>query len=146
MTPDGAWAELIRAKELYTEDELDLVRMPLWVCRISTMWLIDLHDREAQDKYGLTHARMIDDDWGPCQTAATELRRHCRGIVTPNAALDGHMNITLFGARRAIDWRSKPALGSTLPTAHTAVGRPVPGLIPFVRRQTPGGPQAQLFH
>lgn len=145
MTPDGAWAELIRALELHTEEELDMLRMPLWVCRIPTMWLIDLHRADAQDKYGLTYEQMIDDAWGPCQAAATELRRHCRGIVSPNAALNGHMNITIFGARRAIDWRTKPALGSTLPAARTAVGRPPPGLIALVRRRTPPGPQEQLF-
>lgn len=145
MTPDGAWAELIRAKELHTEEELDMVRMPLWVCRVPTMWLIDLHPLEAQQKYALSFAEMIGDNWEPCQAVAAELRRRCRGIITPNAALDGHMNITLFGARRAIDWRTKPALGSTLPAARTAVGRPPPGLIPLVRRQTPQGPQTQLF-
>jgi len=145
MTPDGAWAELIRAKELNSEAELDMVRMPLWVCRIPTMLLTDMLHAEAQETYGVSLEQMIGDDWAPCQAAAAELRRRCRGVITPNAALDGHTNITLFGARRAIDWRAKPALGSTVPAARTAVGRPPPGLLPHVRRRTPPGPQAQLF-
>lgn len=145
LTPDGAWAELIRAKELETEAELDMVRMPMWVCRIPTVWLMDMLNVDAQQTYGLSLEQMTADDWGPCQAAASELRRRYRGIITPNAALDGHMNITLFGARRAIDWRTKPALGSTVPAARTAVGRSPPGLIPFVQRPTPLGPQARLF-
>lgn len=145
MTPDGAWAELIRAKELTTEDELDMVRMPLWVCRIPTVWLVDLMGADAQQTAALSMNQMTDADWTACQAAAADLRSRCRGILTPNAALEGHMNVTLFGARRAIDWRTKPALGSTLPAARTAVGRPPPGLIALVRRRTPPGPQEQLF-
>lgn len=145
MTPDGAWAELIRAKELETETELDMVRMPMWVCRIPRVWLFDMFNADAQRQYRLSREQMIADDWGPCQAAASELRRRHRGIITPNAALDGHMNITLFGARRAIDWRTKPALGSTVPAARVAVGRPPPGLIPLVQRPSPQGSQTKLF-
>jgi RES domain-containing protein len=145
MSPDAAWAELIRAKELETEAELEMVRMPMWVCRIPRMWLIDMLHPETQQVHGLSPEQMIDDDWEPCQRAASELRQRYRGIITPNAALSGHMNITLFGARRAIDWRTKPALGSTVPAARTAVGRPPPGLIALVQRRTPPGPQARLF-
>jgi RES domain-containing protein len=145
MTPDGAWAELIRAKELYTEDELDLVRTALWVCRLAGMRLIDLTRADAEEAHGVSMRQMIEDDWRPCQAAASELRQRCRGIITPNPALDGHANLTMFGARRAIDWRAKPALGSTLPAARTAIGRPPPGLVAHVRRRTGSAPQAPLF-
>ena len=145
MTPDGAWAELIRAKELYAEEELDFVRMPLWVCRLPGMRLIDLTHPDAEQAHGVSMGEMTGDDWRPCQAAASELRQQCRGIITPNAALDGHRNITMFGARRAIDWRTKPALGSTLPAAQAALGRPPAGLVRHVRRRTGSAPQAPLF-
>ncbi len=145
MTPDGAWAELIRAKDLYAEDELDLLKMSIWVCRVSVMGLIDLHDSDAADRYGLTHQLLIGDDWRPCQQAALALRQEMRGVIAPSAAIEGHASLTIFGARRAIDWRTKPALASTLPAARVAVGRPPAGLIPKVRRKAGGSPQAHLF-
>jgi RES domain-containing protein len=145
MTPDGAWAELIRANELRTEEELDLVRMPLWVCRLPGMSLVDLHHADAQQTHGISTRQMIEDDWRPCQAVATELRRHCRAIIAPNPALDGHANLTLFGARRAIDWRTKPALASTVPAARTGVGRPPRGLVSLVRRRSGSASQAPLF-
>jgi len=145
MTPDAAWAELIRAKDLYAEEELDLVRMPMWVCRVSVMGLIDLHDPDTMDGCGLTHEMLIGDDWTPCQQAGPVLWEEMRGVIAPSAALDGHASLTIFGARRAIDWRGKPALASTLPAARAAVGRPPPGLIPKVRRKAGGAPQAHLF-
>lgn len=145
MTPDAAWAELIRAKDLYTEEELDLVKIPLWVCRITVIGLINLHDQEALDRCGLTHEALTGDDWKPCQQAAPVLREKVRGVVAPSAALVGHANLTIFGARRAIDWRIKPALASTLPAAVAAVGRPPSGLTPKVRRKAGAAPQVPLF-
>jgi hypothetical protein len=47
LCPEAAWAELIRAENLQTEDELDLVRMPLWVCRIPATGLLDLSATRA---------------------------------------------------------------------------------------------------
>lgn len=145
LTPDGAWAELIRAKELHTEAELEMVRVALWACRVSMRGLVDLHGLDAQESCGLTLPRMIGDDWAPCQRAASELRTDCLGVIAPCCALDGHASLTLFGARRAIDWRTKPALASTLPAARVAVGRPPPGLVELVRRRAGSAVQAQLF-
>ena len=145
MTPDAAWAELIRAESLYNEEDLDLVRMPLWVCRVSLMNVLNLHDPDMLTGCGLTLDELIGDDWTPCQETAPALREEARGVIAPSAALDAHSNLTIFGARRAIDWRTKPALASTLPAAVAAVGRPPFGLIPIVRRKAGGSPQAHLF-
>ena len=145
MTPDAAWAELIRAKDLYTEQELDLVRMPLWVCRVALMNVVNLHDHDMLMRCGLTHEALVGDDWGPCQQAGPVLREQARGVIAPSAALDDDANLTIFGARRAIDWRTKPALASTLPAALVAVGGPPPGLIQRVRRKAGATPQAPLF-
>jgi RES domain-containing protein len=145
LTADAAWAELIRAEDLQTERDLDMLRMPLWACRVQMLGLIDLRDPGHQQDYGLSFAQLISDDWSACHAARAALRNAAPGIVTPCAALDAHANLTLFGPRRAIDWRAKSSLASTLPAALVAIGRPPLGLLPHVRR--PAGPasQAPLF-
>lgn len=146
LTSDAAWAELIRAKDLYTEQELEMVRMPIWACRIPAVGLLDLHDATTLEGCGLTPGDLVADDWRACQQTAPILRAEAPGIITPCVALDGHANVTLFGPRRAIDWRTKPALVSTVPACKVAVGRPPPGLIDRVRRPIgEGPPQEHLF-
>jgi RES domain-containing protein len=145
LTPEAAWAELIRHEDLLTEEELELVRMPIWVCRIATVMLVDLRLAAERDRHGISYDDLIDDDWTPCQRLAVVLRERVRGVITPSAALPDHANITLFGPRRAIDWHSRPALASTLPTSRAAIGRPPDGLIPRVRRHARRPPTDRLF-
>jgi hypothetical protein len=145
LTPEASWAELIRHENLRHEAELDLVRMPFWVCRVPTAMLVDLRLREEQDRYEIGHAELIADDWNACQSLAVRLREHARGVIAPCAALPEHANVTLFGARRAIDWHSRPALASTLPTSRAAIGRPPDALIPRVRRASPKPRGDRLF-
>ena len=145
LTPDAAWAELIRHEGLRSEDDLDLIRMPLWVCRVPTVMLVDLRRTEDREAHGVTHEALIDDDWTPCQQLATALRARVRGVLSPCAALPEHANVVLFGPRRAIDWHSRPALASTLPTARAAIGRPPAGLLPRVRRRAPRPRGDRLF-
>ena len=144
MTPDGAWAELIRAKELNSEAELDMVRMPLWVCRIPTMLLTDMLHAEAQETYGVSLEQMIGDDWAPCQAAAAELRRRCRGVITPNAALDGHTRTSPFsepgerstGARRLRLARQCPPPEQRLAVLHPGYCRMFGAGHPLGRRHS----------
>lgn len=141
LTPDGAWAELIRAEDLTTEDELDQVRMPMWACRFPRAGLLDLTQREAQEHYGISEAALVADEWDACQMLAQAVRPNHPGVVSPSAALDGHANVTLFGPRRKIDWRDHPLLARTSPAALVAIGRPRPGLLGSVlRRADPTGP------
>jgi RES domain-containing protein len=135
MTPDAAWAELIRAEGLQLEEELDFVRMPLWVCRVPATRLMDLREAEIQEQVGLTGDALVGDEWEVCQVVGARLRERCAGVIAPCAALDGHSNVTIFGARRQIDWRGRPALASTAPAAIVAIGRPPTGLIALVRRR-----------
>ncbi len=134
LCPEAAWAELIRYEGLETEAELDEVRMPLWVCRIPSAGLLDLRERGEQNNWALDDDALIADDWTRTQNCGAILRERVVGIVTYCAALPMHGNITLFGPRRAVDWHSRPALASTLPTSRVAIGRPPPGLIDHVRR------------
>ncbi len=137
LTPEAAWAELIRHEDLQSEEDLDLVRMPFWVCRIPTVMLVDLRLRDERERRGISDDQLIDDDWRPCQDLAERLREHVRGVISPAAALPEHANVTLFGARRAIDWHSRPALASAIPTSRAAIGRPPEGLVDHVRRRVP---------
>jgi RES domain-containing protein len=145
LTPDAAWAELIRHEDLHTEDELDLVRMPLWVCRIPSVMLVDLRLPEERERHEIADEDLVDDDWASCQRLGVRLREHVRGVLAPCAALPEHANITLFGPRRAIDWSSRPALASTVPTSRAAIGRPPDGLIARVRRPVSLPPGNRLF-
>jgi RES domain-containing protein len=145
MTPDAAWSELIRAEHLQQEEELNLVRMPLWACRFPATGLLDLRTPEAQDQLAITAAELTSDDWSACQALGQELRRNHPGVITPCAALDRHANLTIFGARRHIDWRQRPALASAVPAAVVAIGRPPDGLIHRVRRRIADSGWPRLF-
>lgn len=145
LCPEAAWAELIRAEEFETEEDLDLVRMPLWVCRVPVAGIMDLRDPQLQDRYGITAAEIVGDDWTPCQQAAIALRSDARGILAESAALLGHASMSLFGARRAVDWHTRPALASTLATTQAAIGRPPLGVVERVRHVGPAPHAPQLF-
>lgn len=145
LTPEAAWAELIRHENLLTEQDLELVRMPFWVCRVSSAMLVDLTLSEERERFGVTTDDLIDDDWQPCQELAVTLRDQVRGVVAPCAALPQHNNLTLFGRRRAINWESRPALASTVPTSQAAIGRPPEGLLDRVRRPPRAPHRERLF-
>lgn len=140
LSPDAAWAELIRHENLRSEAELDLVRMSFWICRVPTMRLIDLRHEAERDKYDLAEDALIADDWRECQELRAVLQRRAAGVIAPCAALPDEPNLTLFGARRAIDFDARPALASAVPVAKAAIGRPPDGLVERVRR--PAGPPA----
>lgn len=145
LSPEAAWAELIRFENLHHEEELDEVRKPLWVCRVEVFGLLDLRTPGNLEQYGLTADQLVDDDRRACQEASARIRSDALGVITPSAALPGHANLTLFGPRRAIDWKQKPSLASTLPATIAAVGRPPFGMLPMVRRPLRPRPQSTLF-
>jgi RES domain-containing protein len=135
-TPDGAWAEHIRFNDVRTETELDEVRIPVWVCRLSGIGLLDLRERNVCDRYGLSVRDLTADDWSACQRAATAMRADgVRGILSPSAALADAANVTLFGPRRAIAFERHPALASAVRAAVVAIGRPPKNLVDRVIRR-----------
>jgi RES domain-containing protein len=136
LTPEGAWAELIRYEELSTEEELDEIRTAIWVCRLPRMGLADLADDAVRDRYNLTSDDLVADAWDACQHAAAEIRRDARGVLAPSAALADTLNVTLFGPRRVIAFHRTAGLASAIPGAITAIGRPPRGLVGRVQRRT----------
>ncbi len=145
LTPEAAWAELIRAEDLQSEEELDQVRMPFWICRVPVMGVIDLREEAQQDHYDLHRSAQMAEDWTACQQAAAAVRRDGVGVITFSAALERHWNLSLFGPKRMIDWRTTPALASTIPAVLASLGRPPTGLLELVRRPERPMPQASLF-
>jgi len=53
--------------------------------------------------------------------------------LAPSAAIEGVLNLTLFGPRRRIPWRAASQLTSTIPATVVAVGAPPAGLSQHVR-------------
>ena len=133
LTPEAAWAELIRHENLRSEQELEFVRMSIWVCRVPVSMLVDLRIAAARDKWQASDEELTGDAWAPCQSLGERLRIDARGVIAPSAALPGHDCLTLFGARRPIAWSATPALASAVPAARVAIGRPPAGLIERVR-------------
>ena len=146
MTPDAAWAELIRTEDLHTEAELEELRMPIWACRYPVSNLVDFGEQSVCEKLGVSLDELIADDWSSCQSLGRRLRSDgCPGVIAPCVALEGHWNVTIFGARRQIDWRDRPALARTVPAAVVAAGRPRRGLVNIVRRRTDLAAPPALF-
>lgn len=145
LTPDAAWAELIRQEDLNSEADLDGVRMPFWVARFPSGMIVDLRLAEERDRWQVDEPDLVAEDWSACQVLGTRIRQQHRGVIAPCAALAGHGNLTVFGRRRAIEWDHRPVLTSTVPASRVAIGRPAPGLVDRVIRRPPAPSGPTLF-
>lgn len=135
-TVDGAWAELIRAEELRTEQEIELVRMPMWVAEVHVQRIADYGTFEKAEAAGFPPDALIDDDHSRCREEGRRLREGgFQGVVAPSAALSGSNNLTLFGPRIASTWQTRPLLVSSIPAMKIAVGAPPEGIVERVRHR-----------
>lgn len=133
MEPNGAWAELIRAEELRTEDEVAMVRMPLWVAAVNEV-VVDYSTFEKAEAAGFAPEALIDDDWTHCQDEGRRIRGlGYGGLIAPSAALPGGQNLVIFGARILWEWRRPRVLAATIPATVAAIGSPPVGLVNRVR-------------
>jgi RES domain-containing protein len=145
LTPEGSWAELIRAERLRTAADLHLVSMPLWVLRIRETNLADYSTFELAEAAGFPPAALVSEDYERCEAEAERLRRQgFRGVLAPSAALPGAVNLTLFGRRLAVPWDYPESglMASFVRSKQLAVGRPPEELLPLVRQQ--GEPHSLL--
>lgn len=134
-TVEGSWAELIRAEGLTSESEVALVRMPIWVAEVHVQRVADYGAFEKADKAGFPPDALVDEDYSRCQEEGLRLREAgCQGVLAPSAALDGAVNLTLFGARIASTWQTTPLLASSIPANEIAVGAPPEGIVARVRQ------------
>ncbi len=137
LSPEGSWAELIRAERLLSPDDLHLVSMPLWVLKIHETNLADYSTFEKADDAGFPAEALVGEDYKRCQREATRLRGlGFRGVLAPSAALPGAVNLTLFGRRLAVPWDypETALMASFVPAKRLAVGRPPGELLPLARQ------------
>jgi hypothetical protein len=137
LSPEGAWAELIRAEELTSAPTVRLVQMPMWVLQVHETHIADYETFEKAEAAGFPPEALVDDDHERCRAEATRLREHgFRGVLTPSAALPGDVNLTLFGPRLAVEWGcgDDGRLSSFIPAKQLAVGHPPDDLLARVRQ------------
>jgi RES domain len=138
LTPEGSWAELIRAERLLSSDELRLISMPMWVLKVHETNLADYSTLEQADDAGFPVEALVSEDYERCQVEAERLRGlGFRGVLAPSAALAGAVNLTLFGRRLAVPWDypQTALMASFVPAKRLAVGRPPDELLPLVRQR-----------
>lgn len=134
ITSDACWADLIRHENLHTEQEVAMVRMPLWVLQLDEQRIADYSTFEKAEQAGFPPDALVDDDWERCQAEGARLETlGFRGVMAPSAALPGDLTLTLFGGRRAVGWEDDPLVASAIPAKILTVGAPPPGLLARVR-------------
>jgi hypothetical protein len=138
LTPEGSWAELIRAERLLSTDELRLVSMTMWALQIHETNLADYSTFEKAHDAGFPPDALVSENYERCQVEAKRLHGlGFRGVLAPSAALPGAVNLTLFGRRLAVPWDYPQAslMTSFVPAKKLAVGRPPDELLPLVRQR-----------
>lgn len=134
LSPDGCWADLMRHEDLRTEIDVALVRMPLWVLKLSEERIADYSTFDKAETAGFPPDALVDEDWQRCQAEASRLKDlGYRGVLAPAAALPGEIALTLFGGRRAVGWNEEPSLVSAIPAKIVTVGAPPTGVVERVR-------------
>jgi hypothetical protein len=145
LTPEGSWAELIRAERLRTPQESHMVSMPMWVLGVRETNLADYSTFERAQSAGFLPEAIVDEDYERCQSEAERLRAEgFRGVLAPSAALPGAVNLTLFGRRLSVPWDypEDRLMASFVRAKRLAVGRPPDELLPLVRQR--GAPHSLL--
>lgn len=145
LSPEGSWAELIRAERLRTPEELSLVSMPMWVLRVRETNLADYSTFEQAEAAGFPPQALVGEDYDRCEAEADRLRESgFRGVLAPSAALPGAVNLTLFGRRLMVPWdyAEDRLMASFVRAKRLVVGRPPDELLPMVRHR--GEPHSLL--
>ena len=131
---EGAWAELIRAEELTTEDDVAMVDMPMWAADVDQGMVADYGSFEKAEVANFPPDALVDEDWRRCQLEGRRLRdRGYAGVLAPSAALPEAVNLTLFGARYAVTWAVPRGLASAISARVVTRGAPPAGLLSRVR-------------
>lgn len=138
LHPDGAWADLMRSRDLQTEADLESVRMRFWVALLSQRNFVDYSAPEKANAAGFAGDALTDDDYSRCQGEGQRLRDEgYAGVIAPSAALSGVLNVTIFGRRVLSAWGEPPRLASSIPACLAAIGSPPLHLLGQVRYPAP---------
>jgi hypothetical protein len=99
ITEDGAWAEFIRAAHVTDPSIAGGKVRNMWRCYVVEQAIADLRTPGLAQDAGIDPAVLVGPH-EPCQELARQLVGWgYRGILCPNAALEGEVNLTLFGPR-----------------------------------------------
>lgn len=136
LDSSGAWAELIRYESIRGQPRAEEYIRRLWIFSVQEQDVADLASFDAYVDCGLDPAIAVGDDHQASQALADELRAAgYRGVLSPSAALEGAVNLTLFGERyekvlrTGVErWRN-PKPGVLLPGTLIVEGNPPADLI-----------------
>lgn len=134
LSVEGAWAELIRAEDLRSEEQVSQVRMSIWQVAVDQQLVVDYSDFAKAEQAGFKPEHLVSEDYRACQREGKRLRQlgH-QGVLAPSAALVEATNLTLFGPRIAVAWDTEPYLAAMVPAAVLVRGAPPQGLVGRVR-------------
>lgn len=99
LSEDAAWAEFIRAAHIDLPAVAAGKRRHMWVCQVHDHGIADLRTPNQLQACGIEPAVVVGP-YEPCQEIAGQLvSAGYRGVLTPCAALEGALSLTLFGPR-----------------------------------------------
>lgn len=134
LDAEAPYAEMLRAEGLRTEDDARTFEIVLWHLRLDEGAIVDYRSFEKAEAAGFPPEALVDDDHERCRHEADRLRGlGIGGLLSPSAALPGSINLTLFGPRVPIDWRTDVTLASMIPVQRLSKGFAPPGLVARVR-------------
>jgi RES domain len=113
LEPAGAWAELVRYERIRFRPRAAAYVRRLWLVYVEERDIADLRSFQAYEECGLDPRLAVGDHPASQNLAQELLSSGYRGILSPNAALAGATNLTLFGQRyekvlktRPDEWRN----------------------------------------
>ena len=131
----GAWAELVRFERIRGGTRAAQYRRRLWLVFVREREIADLSTFDRWADCGLDPRTAVGDH-GAAQQLGDELRAAgFRGVLSPNAALPGATNLTLFGPRYekvllgGLERWDNPDAELRLPCSFVAEGTPPEQLI-----------------
>lgn len=135
-------------EDLRTVEDMRLIDMPMWVLRVRETRIADYRTFEKADAAGFPPDALTDEDHERCRVEGARLRTEgFRGVLTPSAALPGAVNLTLFGARLAVEWDcpDEQRLSASIPAKQLAIGHPPDHLLTRVRQHGEAHPGLVTF-
>ena len=139
LHPLTPWAELLRATDRRTLDEVRHLRPVTWAARVivDDTDLVELTFDNC-DAYGLVPEDLVGEKYGATQALASSLRANPanpKAILAPSAALPGTRSLILLGPRIIAPYDLEPNYDPDLDTsvaATAALGSSLAGLVASV--------------
>lgn len=142
-TPHTAWAEHLRGDLITEPEDLREMRSRLWAAFWRLERLADLTTDAWREWCELSRTALTGRSHQRCQKAGARVRAEgLDGLIAPSAALDGGINVVVFGPRTAGDWMPRPdgeaerlRSDAFVPVQLACIGGPDPDLLQQVRHR-----------